>query len=198
MKTKIYLMFFIWTIFFGLSETFHVNAQTTDDITTLIPIKDSTIYYEDVVQVDSNIKSIDLYNKGREWFVETYFDAKSVLQLDDAAGGKMMGKGVYKYSFVNGINVSEITMRFILNLETKDGRYRYRIYSFYGDNTNTSMLGGENATNVSNVDYNKTYYDLKAGNRKKYNAKMLKGMNEQVQSIITSLNKAMLAKKSSW
>jgi len=117
MKTKIYLMPFIWTIFFGLSETFYVNAQTTDDITTLIPIKDSTIYYEDVVQVDSNIKSIDLYNKGREWFVETYFDAKSVLQLDDAAGGKMMGKGVYKYSFVNGINVSEITMRFILNLE---------------------------------------------------------------------------------
>jgi hypothetical protein len=161
-----------------------------------LPTKDGVIAYEGIIKVDSTQKAIDLYRKGREWFVNTYVDAKEVLQLDDKADGKLIGKGAYKYSFVNGINVSQVRLRFILNLDVKDGRYRYRIYTFSGENTNTSMLGGANATQLRTIDYDKSYEALKKGDRVKYNTKILEGLDTQVKVIVASLEKAMMAKGS--
>ena len=116
-----------------------------------------------------------------------------MLQLDDKAEGKMMGKGLYRYSFLNGINISQVAMRFTLALDVKDGKYRYRIYNFVGDNVNTSLLAsGPNATQLRVLDYNQCYADYKADKRTKYNLKVLQGMDTQVQGIVASLNKAML------
>jgi hypothetical protein len=160
---------------------------------TEFPVKEDKLYYEGVVDLPATSKQLDLYKTGRTWFVDTYVDAKEVLQLDDKAEGKMMGKGFYKYSFLNGINISQVLMRFTLALDVKDGKYRYRMYNFVGDNVNTSLLGGANATQLRVLDYNQCYVDYKAGTRTKYNLKVLQGMDTQVQLIVASLNKAMLA-----
>lgn len=173
--------------------SFSALAQKADAIAvTDFPIKDDKLYYEGVVDVAPTAKQLDLYRTGRTWFVDTYVDAKEVLQLDDKADGKMMGKGRYKYSFINGINVSQVLMRFTLALDVKDGKYRYRMYNFEGDNVNTSMLGGANATQLRILDYNQCYLDLKADKRAKYNLKILQGMDTQVKGIVASLQKAMM------
>jgi hypothetical protein len=158
---------------------------------TEFPTKEGVLYYEGVVDVSPESKQADLYRTGRTWFVDTYVDAKEVLQLDDKADGKMMGKGRYKYSFLNGINISAVTMRFTLALDVKDGKYRYRIYNFSGDNENTSLLGGANATNFYKLDYDQCLADYKAGKRTKYNLKVLQGMDAQVVGIVASLQKTM-------
>lgn len=175
-----------------------VWAQKESPELIQVPVNsDGKIYYEGVVKVDSTIKQADLYRKGREWFVNTYVDAKEVLQLDDKADGKLMGKGVYKYSFFNGLNSSSVTMGFTLNLDVKDGRYRYRIYNFNGTNKNQSALDGlssrPSGPSYIKLDYDQTYADYKAGKRAKYNGKVTAGMDEQVRGIIASLEKAMRA-----
>ncbi|MDJ0367282.1 DUF4468 domain-containing protein [Hymenobacter sp. H14-R3] len=173
--------------------SFSALAQKSADVAvTDFPIKEDKLYYEGVVDAAPTAKQLDLYRTGRTWFVDTYVDAKEVLQLDDKADGKMMGKGRYKYSFVNGINISQVLMRFTLALDVKDGKYRYRMYNFEGDNVNTSMLGGANATQLRILDYNQCYLDLKADKRTKYNLKVLQGMDAQVKGIVASLQKAMM------
>lgn len=186
----------LFTLLLVLLATFSAVAQkqkVEQSTATEFPVKEGKLYYEGVVDVPATLKQADLYRTGRTWFVDTYVDAKEVLQLDDKADGKMMGKGLYKYAFLNGINVSQVLMRFTLALDVKDGKYRYRIYNFSGDNTNTSMLGGANATNVYRLDYDQCYVDYLAQKRTKYNLKVLQGMDTQVQLIVASLQKAMLA-----
>lgn len=153
------------------------------------PLQDDKLYYEGVVEVNPTSKKADLYQIGRAWFVDTYVNAKDVLQLDDKAEGKMMGKGIYRYTFFNGLGVSQVIMHFTLALDIKDGKYRYRMYDFLGDNVNTDMLSG--VTEVRSLDYNKCYTDYKAGKRTKYNLKVLQGMDTQVKIIAASLEKAM-------
>lgn len=168
------------------------NAIKKDSSIIQLPIDSVTglISYTVIENVDGQSKS-QLYNKAREWFVNTYKDANAVIQLDDKDAGKLMGKGVYKYAFANGINISQITLTFTVNIDIKDGKYRCRIYAFSGDNANTSMLGGPNATNIYKIDYDRCYTDLKAGKREKYNSKMLNGLDSEVKSIEKSLRDAM-------
>lgn len=184
-------------LFCALGAAVPALAQKSTPAPTSIavefPQKEGKLYYEGVVDVNPASKQADLYRAGRTWFVDTYVDAKEVLQLDDKADGKMMGKGRYKYSFLNGINISAVTMRFTLALDVKDGKYRYRIYNFVGDNENTSLLGGANATTLYELNYDQCYLDYKAQKRTKYNLKVLQGMDAQVVAIVASLQKTMAA-----
>lgn len=186
---KLFLLFA--TLLLTFSAVAQKAAAPTPSTMTEFPVKEGQLYYEGVVDVPATSKQADLYRTGRTWFVDTYVDAKEVLQLDDKADGKMMGKGRYKYSFINGINLSQVLMRFTLALDVKDGKYRYRMYNFEGDNVNTSMLGGTNATQLRVLDYNQCYTDYKADKRAKYNLKVLQGMDTQVRYIVASLQKAM-------
>ena len=166
-----------------------------------IPIdNEGSIYYEGVVKVDSLVKKQDIYRAVREWFVSNYVSGKDVLQLDDKEEGKMLGKGIHKYQFINGINISEVALTFVLSIEARDGKYRYRMYKFIGENKNTSLLGGANATNLSNIDYDKTLVDYKAGKRTGYNGKIVAGMDYEALAIIAGLEKAVVKgkQKSDW
>ena len=166
-----------------------------------IPIdNEGSIYYEGVVKVDSLVKKQDIYRAVREWFVSNYVSGKDVLQLDDKEEGKMLGKGIHKYQFVNGINISEVALTFVLSIEARDGKYRYKMYKFIGENKNTSMLGGTNATRLSNIDYDKTLVDYKAGKRIGYNGKIVAGMDYEAVAIIAGLEKAVVKgkQKSDW
>ena len=147
---------------------------------------EGNIYYEGVVRVDSTITKTDLYRRGREWFVNTYLDPTEVLQLDDKAEGKMIGPGRYRYSFFMGV-FFDIRMLFVLNLDVKDGRYRYRIYNF----VNTTLLSNHSATRVYRMDYEQINKEYKAGKHPRYNGKIIVEFDKEVKSIIASLEKAM-------
>jgi hypothetical protein len=184
------LFLLLTTLFCSFAALAQKPVEST---TTEFPTKDGQLYYEGVVDVAPTAKQADLYCAGRTWFVDTYVGAKEVLQLDDKADGKMIGKGGHQYSFVIGITISQIFMRFTLALDVKDGKYRYRIYDFAGDNTNTTKLRSTDTSTVGVLDYNQCYIDLKAGKRTKFNLKVLQGMDTQVQLMVASLQKAMLA-----
>lgn len=163
-------------------------SAATASTATEFPLNEGKLYYEGVVEVNPASKKGDLYRMGRTWFVDTYVDSKEVLQLDDKTDGRMIGKGTYKYSFLNGINISNVVLHFTLLLDVKDGKYRYRMYDFRGDNVNTGLLSDPE---LRVLDYDKCYTDYKAGKRIKYNLKVLQGMDAQVKGIAASLEKVM-------
>ncbi len=157
------------------------------DVLKKIPVKDGKIVYEGVVTEPGKKKDL-LYVTARKWFVNTYYDSKQVMQMDDKAAGSLMGKGIHAYAFSNGIHVSQISVRFTVAIDIKDGKYRYRIYEFDPYNTSSSFLGDKTTIQQS---YEWSYNELAANKRVKYHAKMLEGLNAEVKGIVASLEKAM-------
>ena len=186
---------------FCLGITLSLSAQKSE--TTLeLPLKDDVIFFENVVQVDSTFSKKQLFAKGREWFVNYYKSANDVLQMDDKEEGVLIGKGLHKYNFFNGINSSSIALYFTVNLTVKDGKYRYQIYNFNGMNTNRSALDALSSTpsgpTVSEVNFDTEYKNLLTEkSRAKYRTKLLSGLQNEVLLIVTSLEKAMKGKSKS-
>jgi len=86
--------------------------------------------YSEVVEIPG--KTADqLYAKANEWFALTFKSANDVIQLNDPAEKKIIGKGVKRISYPDGRNQSELqlNMYFTLMVQFKDGKYRYEIQS---------------------------------------------------------------------
>ena len=99
------------------------------------------IVYSEVVKVDS-AKSSELFVRAHEWFANTFKSAKAVIQLDDKEAGKIVGKGVFDVSDNNNHNsliyVPWIgTVDFTVEIQTKDGRYKYVLSNIVYTNTGT-------------------------------------------------------------
>lgn len=166
-----------------------------------IPTKDGVIFYEQIAQCSDNKKQ--LYLKARKWFVDTFKDAKSVIQMDDKEEGKLAGKAYHTYKFTNGMNTSDVDIDFTLNLDIKDGKYRVQFYDMYGTNVNVNAglamlgaLGGsynatKDATTIRKVEYNQVLKEYLAGSRVKYNQKLLDGMHNEVKRLFASLEEVM-------
>lgn len=68
----------------------------------------------------------------KRWFVDTFKDAKEVIQLEDAATNTIVGKGSFKYKpTINNSSQGRVgSMQFSVEVGCKDGRYRVRFYDF--------------------------------------------------------------------
>jgi hypothetical protein len=156
-----------------------------------IPTKEAAVYYEGVVDVPNQTQA-ELYQKGRAWLAETYYNVKDAMLLADPANGKLMSKASYYYDFGNGLNYSQINLNFVLALDLKEGKYRYRLYNFTGLNTQSGLTAGPaDNPSVYTLDFNQCYAELKANKRPQYNTKVLRGLDQQVKVVVASLEKAL-------
>lgn len=177
--------------------------------TLVIPLKNQQIFYQEVVEVYGNKQEI--YLKARKWFVDHFKNAKSVLQIEDKDEGVLTGKALHSYKFDSGVNSSNVSIYFTLNVEIKDGRYRIQFYDMYGTDTKTNnLLDGLHALNSGvngryynpnnaktdfNINYTDAYLKFLNGKSKKYNTKLLKGMDDQVKWLFESFAKAVRTEK---
>lgn len=179
-----------------------VSAKISQDSINLPIDAEGKLTYQGVVKVDSTMKKAELYRKAREWFVNMSADSKQVLQLDDKAEGQLIGKGSRKYSIqmrgAYGIAFYEsIPNKFTVKIESKDGKYRYKIYDISGESPAFSSLISTFLINYEtdykfyltkvlptlNTPYKKQYY--------KRNEQRLSGLDVEMKEIISSLEKAM-------
>jgi len=160
-----------------------------------IPTKDDKIFYDSVLFTDSSIKKEQLFIKIRQWFVENFTDSKSVLEVNDNENGLLTGKGTYKYATINGLNAHEGYTTFIMNVAVKDGKFRYQLYDFVAEGTNTSLWSTSyNNTMKEKLSMNDALAMYKKGQRQKYASKYLIDMLGLVYYIQQSLGE--LAKSS--
>jgi len=68
----------------------------------------------------------DLYLRAHQWIVRTYQSANHVIQLEDSEGHVIMAKGHALTTLV----LSRVRLWHILQIDTKDGRYRITYNSF--------------------------------------------------------------------
>ena len=116
----------LFVFVFG-SIAFNSIAQQTDMLLKL-PMKDSLIVYEEIVNLDdtSLIKN-KIYIGAKSWFVNKFIDANSVLQLDDKIEGVIMGKG--RMTVVAAILNSPPTYAdFTIKIDIRDFRYRVSVF----------------------------------------------------------------------
>ena len=100
--------------------------------------------YQKIVSVEG-VGADDLYSRAREWFVESFADSESVLEIEDSDSHVLMGKGMFNYrscifsGTVKGGYAGRI--RFTIRVETKDGRARLTLSQFTHE-TPLSPLNG--------------------------------------------------------
>lgn len=142
-----------------------------------LPIKDGKVEYESVVDVTGT--KVDLYTKAKQAIVELFFDAKSVIQMDDKEAGKLVGKGtVFCPIKVMGV-ASGFYTKYTISVEVKDNKYRLRLYDITMDG-----LGGSDEI-------------IEAGNKKSGPKKKgVDSAHEKITGLIDSFKKKMATESS--
>jgi len=109
-------------------------------ILIMLPFFSLAQQYSEVIETPGKT-SDQLYSSAREWFALTFKSAKDVIQLEDPAEKKIIGKG---FKVVN-YNIKQyqvpLDMYFTLSVQFKDNRYKYDI-----ETTELKTSGGESYT----------------------------------------------------
>lgn len=140
--------------------------------------------YQTVVHVDSVSKD-ELFTRAREWFALAFKDSKEVIQMDDRANGKLIGKGTTKGYFKVLLMDYPFRTRFTLSVICKDSRYRYEMTDFVIINDASDLLQTFTAEEIISK---KKDRDGKYSGRWK---SFLGGVDDAQNLIIQSLKEAM-------
>lgn len=198
MKNLLTLLFIVlpWVVYAQ-------NATLPFDSTT------GRILFTNIVEVDNSSKDV-LYNKARTWFSTHFNSGETVLDMDEKALGKLIGKAALPFKFQNTTGGGLFTERYILwytlIVEIKNGRYRYEI-------TNLEIKVPDYATISDQVPIESLY--LYKGPQEKHYTKKGKltangvhlqrtqsafnnSITESINSLIESLRKEMMQPKEAW
>ena len=138
-------------------------------------IATSQLEYEEVVILDSNDSKDVLFDELKKWIATVYEDYDSVVKLDDKESGNIVVKGniPFKVGAYGKIKINgsyEVFIYHILEIQVKDGRYKYRLSASY----------------ISNIYGYKNYFnELKRQNHSRYS--WIKFSDEELQSLLTSM-----------
>ena len=96
--------------------------------------------YSEVIQIDSVGKD-ELYRRSKQFLIDELESDKDIILLDDPESGIVLAKGFYD----TYIGSTKYQMWFTVKIQSKDGRYKYDIYSIYfrsypDDSGNTNTL----------------------------------------------------------
>lgn len=156
--------------------------------TNPLPIDSAShkVTYTDVVQVPGASKA-ELYTRARAWFATSFASAKAVLEMDDVQAGQLIGNATgYYYARFMGADAKTTLWRTI-NVQIKDGRYKYTITNFAVD----IQKGRVNATPIESFFVQSRYTYDKEGVPKPYLASIIKGVQDNGESQVQSLRAAM-------
>jgi len=163
------------------------NAQIKDTIGLNLPIIDSKIVYEGIVEAPDKTKN-DLYQNAQQWFVDYFKSAKDVIQNQDKDNGLIIGKGVLDFNARIALGMSMVQHdKLTVEIRCKDGKYKYTVYNMilYPPN------GGEQyATPFENL-YGKLIGTVKISGSKSACRDIIKKNDVEVRKMIESIKIAM-------
>jgi len=89
---------------------------------------------EVILEVDSTTPASTLQAAARKWFVDTFKDAKEVIQMDDEATNTIVGKGLSKPDPNFGLH-------YTIEVASKKGRARIRLYNVHHEGIGGTTVG---------------------------------------------------------
>lgn len=180
-------------IYLGLIIVLSVNFSrifAQDDLP--VPIKGNSIYYEEVVKVDSMLKKDALYQRAKLWVAQNFVITGNFnpIQYEDRDNGVMTIRiplKQFESSFF--IHTYFVNVSSVGTIQLKDGRYKYTftdfLYSSLGDYT---VSGKEVKEDGSGEDLLR---NAMSGASKKLYINNLNQINSQMTIIIESLKNAI-------
>lgn len=164
-----------------------------------IPLStDSLIQYQEVVKLDTTYTYQLLYKTVKKWFVHNFKSAKSVIQSEDQTNGIFLAKAVIEVHQTGFTLVDNPVANFTIQIDVKQGRYRYNFNSFYLDQV---VMNNTNTTNLSDFYINYLHGKLykpplqsKTSFDKRING-LLSDFNNQMTALISNLNLEMINSK---
>ena len=104
--------------------------------------KSGLVEYTEVVEV-SGLSKAELYANAKAWFKDNY-KSPNVIKSEDAMDGVINAKSMFRIMSAPGGAEKGGFVHYVLNLEIKEGRYKYTITSLkHSDKTNTIGTGGK-------------------------------------------------------
>lgn len=175
------LFLFIITLFIANS----ILAQ--DKLLGILPLKEGKVTYSDVIQLQGVSKE-EMYNRVKLWFIDTYNTSNDVIQIDDKEHGEIIGKGCFRTVWnLRFYTAQSLNVWKTIKIQLLNNSFRYEITDF---KLNNPFFPTQNLT-ISNLgvpleQWNKGH---DSNNRKFYPK-----INNQMLTLITSLEKAMKTK----
>jgi hypothetical protein len=105
-----------------------------------LPLFSFAQQYSAVVDIP-NKTAVQSYRTAKDWFAIVFNSANDVIQLDDPAEMKIIGKGVKQIVYPVKNVPAPLDVHFILIVQFKDGRYKYDLES-----SKIVTLAGESLT----------------------------------------------------
>ena len=116
------------------------------------------ILFQEVNNLDSLSKE-KIYIKANEWFIKTFNDATSVIELNDKDEGVIMGKGKSGITVSGGFLTYNLYLDFTIKIEIQDYKYRTTFSELYYEekydakyNTSPSKIPAEDIISPQNID----------------------------------------------
>jgi hypothetical protein len=179
--------------FLGLLILLSTNcfrAFAQDDLP--VPIKENSIYYEEVVKVDSMLKKDALYQKTKLWVAQNFVTTGNFnpIQYEDRDNGVITIRIPLKQFESNFfIHVYFVNVSTVGTIQLKDGRYKYTftdfLYSSLGDYTVNGEAVKEDGSGKDLVQ------KALSGASKKLYINNLSQIDSQMTTIIESLKNAL-------
>ncbi|AIM38285.1 hypothetical protein KO02_17535 [Sphingobacterium sp. ML3W] len=173
---KIFLLLLMLPLF--------TKAQKVVDRVTM-PTKDGSVFYEEVVSVDSNLVKNVLYIRALKWFADNFNDSNEVKQVEDKENGKIVGSGIFE-SRKNVLTGGFDRISFMIDITVKDGRYRVQFYDIKEKN-----IDGKGHSTYGYSSINSTYERQQKDDKYMFrgsNIKSLRFIDEKIKELIQSVN----------
>lgn len=151
-----YRISFILSLF--LFGYLNVNAQTTTKPDVPMDPTSGKIEYTAVVEV-ANATKDDMFDRAESWAKSFYKNPTAVIQSKDKLTGKIVAKHGFTIFMTDkkGKKQNAGLVNYTLNIDLKDGKYRYSIAKIWWKNDGKKPIEGwldENSVNKErNFDY---------------------------------------------
>ncbi|WP_080057178.1 DUF4468 domain-containing protein [Spirosoma aerolatum] len=170
-------------VFLVLMVSLNVIAQSKPANSTklgeVLPLDATGRVQYQVVEQIGNTNKDELFQRARRWFAQTYKSANASLQISDAATGELSGKGTFIVR-PTSIGIPQDTdVDYSISVEIKDGRYRATIDNFF---VRVKTIQGP--------------IETVKGASKGFMQKVYDQTNDQVYTLLLSLNRALKTPKS--
>ncbi|WP_316787253.1 DUF4468 domain-containing protein [Pedobacter frigiditerrae] len=154
------------------------------DSNSIFPIKDAKVVYESIVNL-SDVNKKTIYAASKKWVADSFKSGKSVIQSEDESTGQIIGWGYGDIILDNkGLIIQSIRLKFSVQINCKDDRYRIRFYDIYHHTEATNYISETNLP----IEYYSTILETKKSRDKKSSE------SDDVYGRPSSLRKAEKAK----
>jgi hypothetical protein len=141
--------------------------------------------YEGVVNVDG-VSKTDLYQRARRLLIDNFKNTKGGIQSDDKESGIIIAKGftqVHPNALENHVN-------YIIEIDVKDGKYRYQI-----DHIEFEEFYNGGSMGVNTVEDLSSRYEKKKNRQVK---KQLDCIEDSMNDLIKTVKEGMNKPQASW